>query len=144
MSENNAAATIRDFYTAVDTKPHNRASLEAFFANDYVDHNRPPAPAEIVDRDVILGLFDQLAAGVPDARHKLEILSDIDSDRAIVYWAFTGTHTGQFYDFPATGNPVSLNGVDIFTVRDGQFTEHWHVEELAAMFAQMSAPTGGN
>lgn len=43
----------------------------------------------------------------------------------------------SFFDIPVSGNNVAINGVDIFRVKDGQFTEHWHVEELASMFAQM-------
>ena len=134
-----ASETIRNFYAAVDRKPHDRSTLETFFAMNFKDNNRPPAPAEIADRDVILGLFDQLNSGLPTAKHDLIIVEPISDNRAIVYWKFYGTHSGAFFDQPASGNNVAINGFDIFRVKDGQFTEHWHVEELASMFAQMGA-----
>ncbi len=74
-SKNEASETIRAFYTAVDKKPHRRETLQPFFTTNYKDHNRPPAPAEVADRDVILNLFDQLDRGLPDAKHELLIWS---------------------------------------------------------------------
>lgn len=136
-SDREAANILRIFYETVDKKPYNRSAVEKFFCEDFKDNNRPPAPAGVPDREVILGLFDQLNAGLPDAKHELIILEPIGSNRAMVYWKFEGTNSGPFYGTPASGNKVSINGVDIFRVEKGCFVEHWHVEELAAMTAQM-------
>ncbi|MCL4471423.1 MAG: ester cyclase [Gammaproteobacteria bacterium] len=136
---NEATETLRRFYAVVDKKPHNRDALNAFFTDNFKDHNRPPAPAEISDRDVVLNLFYQLNRGFPDAKHELIIVEPIENDRAMVYWKFSGTHSGSFFDMPASENSVAINGVDIVRVNDGKFIEQWHVEELASLFAQMGA-----
>jgi predicted ester cyclase len=57
---------------------------------------------------------------------------------AMVYWTFEGTNSGTLFGAPASGNEVSINGVDIFRVADGQFVEQWHVEELMSLFQQIA------
>ena len=97
---NDASETVRRFYAAVDKKPHNRAALSSFFAPEYKDHNRPVAPSNVPDSEVMLALFDQLNRGFPDARHEIVLLEPIGDGRAVVYWKFSGTHAGPFLDRP--------------------------------------------
>ena len=51
-------------------------------------------------------------------------------------FTFEGTHTGLFYDSPATGNTVIFRGVDIYRVASGRFVEHWQIEEVNRLIAQ--------
>lgn len=133
-----AASVIREFYETVDDKSQTVEALEVFFSDDYKDNNRLASfPAELSDREAILTLFAELERGLPDAVHSLDILENIGENRAMVYWTFTGTHTGPFFGAPATGNQVKINGVDILRVENGKFVEQWHVEELMLMFEQL-------
>jgi hypothetical protein len=50
----------------------------------------------------------------------------------------TATHTGDAFGFAASGNPVAINGTDIFRVAGGRITEIYHVEELLKMTQQIS------
>ena len=38
---------------------------------------------------------------------------------------------------PATGKPVTFNVVDIFTVADGQLTDHWLVTDILGVMMQL-------
>jgi predicted ester cyclase len=134
---NDASETVRRFYAAVDKKPLNRAALSSFFAPEYKDHNRPVAPSNVPDSEVMLALFDQLNRGFPDARHEIVLLEPIGDGRAVVYWKFSGTHAGPFLDRPPSRHRVTIKGVDILQVKNGKFTQHWHVEDLSSLFAQV-------
>jgi predicted ester cyclase len=47
-------------------------------------------------------------------------------DMVVSNWTVKGTHTGTpFYDVPASGAPVEINGTAILRIRDGQIFEHW-------------------
>jgi hypothetical protein len=47
-------------------------------------------------------------------------------DLVVSNWTVEGTHTGApFYDVPASGEPVVINGTAILRMRDGQIVEHW-------------------
>jgi predicted ester cyclase len=137
---NEATEVIRAFYAIVDDVTQPIDVLQRFFAPTFKDHNRPArAPSGAPDSAVSLNLFAELRTGFPDMRHSLDILAPIRDDKAVVYWTFTGTHRNAFFDVPASGNKVRINGVDIFRVADGAFVEQWHVEELMSLFAQLDA-----
>jgi predicted ester cyclase len=138
---NEAVDLVRKLYEAVDAK--DRTTYAKMFADSFVDHDRPAsAPATASDAEVIIGLFDSLGTAFPDATHTLDLLEPISPDasgnpRAMVRWTFQGTQTGDFFGIPASGQAVSINGIDIFTAKAGRFVEQWHVEELIDLFAQM-------
>ena len=47
-------------------------------------------------------------------------------DLVVSNWTVKGTHTGTpFYDVPASGKAVTINGTAILRIRDGQIVEHW-------------------
>lgn len=140
-----ATKVITAFYATVDDPARGAAELDAFFSGDFVDHDRAPnAPVEAPDRAVVLGLFAEIETGFSDTSHSLDILESLGEDRALVYWTFTATHTGTFFGHTATGNRVEIRGVDIFRVRDGKFSEIWHVEDLMALFAQITPATAAS
>lgn len=133
-----AADLVRTFYAAVDAK--DRDAYAAMIADGFEDHDRPvAAPVAASDAQVMLNLFSELATGFPEATHTLDFVEPIGSDRAMVRWTFEGRHSGPFFGIPASGNAISINGIDVFTVQDGKFVEQWHVEELADLFAQIGA-----
>lgn len=139
---NEAFDMIRTFYTAVDAG--DAATYAPMIAEDFVDHDRPAAaPAQATDAQVILNLFSELAAGFPGAIHTLDLVEPISPDadgnpRAMVRWTFEGQHTGPFFGAPASGNDISINGIDVFSAQNGQFIKQWHVEELIDLFAQIA------
>ncbi len=136
---NEATNLISAFYKIVDDHMQPTNALEDFFAHDFKDNNRPStAPEGVADRQVALKLFAELESGFPDGVHSLDILEAIGEDKAMVYWTFTGTHSGHFFGAPPSGNRISINGVDVFRVVDGRFVEQWHVEELMSLFQQIS------
>jgi predicted ester cyclase len=48
-----------------------------------------------------------------------------------------GTHLGELWDLPPTGNRVEFEFIDIFRVADGKLIEHWTSMDLAALRSQM-------
>ena len=48
-----------------------------------------------------------------------------------------GTHTGELWGLPPSGNRVEWEFIDIMRVRDGKIVEHWTSMDLEALRAQM-------
>jgi len=48
-----------------------------------------------------------------------------------------GTHLGELWDLPPTGNRVELEFIDIFRVCDGRLIEHWTSMDISALRHQM-------
>lgn len=84
-----------------------------------------------------LTLLHSLSQAFPDAKRDLLIVEPLSDNRVLVYFSFNATLTGQFFGFPSSGNKVSFIGVDIFKIRNHQFIENWHVEDLSRLFEQL-------
>ena len=69
--------------------------------------------------------WEQARAAFPDMVFTVNLVIE-SGDLAVSNWTVQGTHTGAaFYDIPATGEPVTINGTAIIRLRDGKIVEHW-------------------
>lgn len=60
-----------------------------------------------------------LRTGFPDIHFTIEDLV-AEGDRVAVRWTWTGTHTGTFRGFPATGRSVHNSGIVIYRFANGR------------------------
>jgi predicted ester cyclase len=69
--------------------------------------------------------WEQARAAFPDMVFTVNLVIE-SGDLVVSNWTVQGTHTGAaFYDVPATGEPVTINGTAIIRLRDGKIVEHW-------------------
>jgi steroid delta-isomerase-like uncharacterized protein len=69
--------------------------------------------------------WQQVRSAFPDMTFTVDLLIESD-DLVVSNWTVKGTHTGTaFFDVPASGQPVTINGTAILRIRDGQIVEHW-------------------
>jgi steroid delta-isomerase-like uncharacterized protein len=55
---------------------------------------------------------------LPDAKWSIEELV-ADEHKVVLRWKVTGTHTGPFQNFPATGKAIASEGIGFFDLADG-------------------------
>jgi predicted ester cyclase len=61
----------------------------------------------------------------PDMDFQVNLVLEKD-DYVVSNWTLTGTHSGSdFYDVPASNQPVNINGTAILRFEDGKVVEHW-------------------
>ncbi|MGO9458415.1 MAG: ester cyclase [Acidimicrobiales bacterium] len=99
-----------------------------FFSPDFCSHVTERVSPGRVGEDVRgeeQRWWSQARAAFPDMTFTVDLL--IESGELVVSnWTVRGTHTGEpFYDVPASGEPVTINGTAILRIRDGPITEHW-------------------
>jgi predicted ester cyclase len=61
-----------------------------------------------------------------------------DGDRVAVATTFTGTHSGELMGMAPTGRTVSVTGIDIVRVADGQIVEHRGLTDIVGLMRQLS------
>jgi len=74
--------------------------------------------------------------GLPDWSTAIDDLI-AEGDKVVARITMTGTHTGDFWAMPATGNAVNFTGIHIVRIKDGKIAEHWGEEDGIALMQQL-------
>ncbi|MEV6609205.1 ester cyclase [Kutzneria sp. NPDC051319] len=87
----------------------------------YIQHNAIVAPG----RAGLLAFFHGIRTVMPDVKFTARDIFATGS-RVVSRFTITGTVTGgPFLDIPPSGQKLEWDGIDVWTVRDGQLYEHW-------------------
>jgi predicted ester cyclase len=134
QTEQNKAVVLR-FNTDIIAKG-NPASFDELMASDFINHTAMPGISNKADG--MKQVFDALHTGFPDIR--VEIYDQIaEGDKVTTRKKLIGTHTGTFMGIPATGQPVEINVIDIVTIRNGQYSEHWGSNNIPSVIAHLKS-----
>ena len=76
--------------------------------------------------------------GMPDWHTQIEDLI-AEGDKVVARITRTGTHTGDFFGFPATGKKISFTGIYIVRIANGKIIEHWGEEDSVGLLQQLGA-----
>jgi steroid delta-isomerase-like uncharacterized protein len=102
--------------------------VEDFFSADLVSHG--------ATGDMDLAQFKQSAeayfAGFPD----LHITTDdliAEGDQVVKRWTAHVTHTGEYLGVPATGNKITVTGLEVYRIKDGKICENWLSMDAVAL-----------
>ena len=62
----------------------------------------------------------------------------------VVRTLMTGTHTGGFFDIPATGKRVEFTGIYLVRIANGKIVEHWGEEDGVSLLTRLGVlPNSG-
>jgi predicted ester cyclase len=116
------------------------AAFRELMAPDFVNRTAPPgAPA---GPEGMIHTFNRvLRPAFPDLR--VEIHDQVaEGDKVTTRKTLRGTHRGEIFGISATGREVAIEVIDIVRVRDGRYAEHWGINTLSVVLAQLRE-TGG-
>jgi steroid delta-isomerase-like uncharacterized protein len=107
---------------------------DEIIADDYVYH-APPSP-DSVGREGIKEVMVEWSNAFTDIRFSID--DEIAAgDKVVIRWTFHAIHGGDFRGAPATGKGVTMEGVAIYRVVDGQIVHHWAYGDYVAFFQQL-------
>ena len=133
MTEEEAAHFVEVFDSFFNNGPDLDA-VDEIFAPEFVSH-LPLAPE--LNLEAFKGYVASFYAGASDLRQTTNQVI-IGKDRLVIHVTYTGTHDGTLLGVPATGNPVSMNGIGIFEFNeDGLAVENWAVIDVGGVLAQI-------
>ncbi len=126
-------------FVEVCQNQHNLAAADDIMHPDFVNHyapaGRPMAPASRPAAS-FQAFYGMLLRAFPDAT--MEINEQLaERDLVATRKTLRGTHLGEIWDLPPTGNRVEWEFIDIFRIRDGKLVEHWTHMDFEALRAQM-------
>jgi predicted ester cyclase len=131
--ERNKAVVIR-FNREVIAKYDERAFHE-IVAPDFV--NRTAAPGLSPGPDGMIQMINGiLRAALPDL--DVEIHEQVaERDLVTTRKTLRGTHRGALFGIPPTGRLIAIEVMDMVRIRDGKYAEHWGINTLQAVLAQL-------
>ncbi len=109
------------------------------FHSQFVNHYRPRGrllPTTARPAEAFQHYYAMFLAAFPDATMQIEE-QIAERDLVVTRKTFRGTHLGEQWGLPPTGNRVQVEFIDIFRVQDGQLAEHWHHFDFEELYSQM-------
>ncbi len=134
-----ATASLPDRFAAA-LSAHDMTAFAALFAEDYVNHQSsaaaPPPAGGKPQKQGSVDFFAARLAGMPDLLVTVEA-SVVSADRVAASFVYTGTHDGVYFGIAPTHRRLRFTSCDIFAVKNGQFSEHWGMGDIAGILAQL-------
>lgn len=114
----------------------NVETFKALVADDFINHSAPPG-APNGPEGMIYFFTRILRPAFSDL--KAEIYDQVaEGDKVTTRKAFFGTHTGALMGIPASNKKVVIEVIDIVRLRDGQYVEHWGMNNMQSVMAQLA------
>ena len=116
-------ALVRKFYEETWVKG-NADAVDEFVAADYVEHGLPTG-AEGLKRSITA-----YRTAFPDWKTTLD---DIFAEGEMVtcLWSTSGTHLGDWFGIPPTGNHFTATGISVLRIAGGKVVENWTSIDLS-------------
>lgn len=114
-----------------------RTAFEALIDPGFVNRSAPPGmpngPESMWNtfQNVLRPALSELTVTIHDQL--------AEGDKVTTRKTITGIHGGTFLGIEATGLPVSIDVIDIVRVENGRYVEHWGINTLATVLAQLRA-----
>jgi predicted ester cyclase len=95
----------------------------------------PPEGTEVGPR-ARRKLYETFYQAIPDAR--AEVLDVVaEGDKVVVLDRFGGTHRGEFFGRPGTGDHIEWMAIHIYSIRDGKVLEDATMTDALAIMQQL-------
>lgn len=117
-------------------------ALDALIAEDLVDHDPGRPPGLPPGRAGYKAMMAELRAAFPDLEVAIED-QIAEGDRVVTRYTMRGTHRGDLWGIPASGNRFALEGINIDRVVDGRFCERWAAYDSGELLRQLGVPPPG-
>lgn len=129
-------ARFRQFIDELINKK-NAGAIDDFVAEDYTEHNPPPAefgvPSGREGLKIMMGMF---FTAFPDLDvHIDELIAE--GDTVVGRMTTSGTHKGDFMGIPATGKKATFTEMHMIRLANGKMVDHWGNSDDLGMMQQL-------
>ena len=109
--------------------------VDELLAPDYVNHS-PATPDQPTDPEGIKAVVGMFRGAMPDLRVIIEDMI-AEGDKVVVRYTIEGTHEGELFGVPPTGQRLSIKSISVERVSDGKIREHWRITDSLDMMQQL-------
>ena len=135
MSAEENKAMVRRFWGVWEEG--NIDLVDELLAPDYINHT-PASPDQPTGPEGVKGVVAMFRSAIPDLRVVVEDMI-AEGDKVVVRYTLEGTHEGELFGVPPTGQRLSIKSIAVERVSDGKIREHWRVTDSLDMMQQLGA-----
>jgi steroid delta-isomerase-like uncharacterized protein len=107
--------------------------------SDFVCYDPNSEAGEIRGADTIKGEIEYFRTAAPDLTYTVED-QVAEGDKVVSRYRVSGTHQGEFFGVPGTGNRVEFTGINIDRFDEsGKMVEEWPEYDLLGAMRQIGA-----
>jgi steroid delta-isomerase-like uncharacterized protein len=110
--------------------------IEEVVADDFTSHDPPPGLPGT--RDGFRAVAEMVIGAFSDRKMDTDEFLDTTDGRVVESWAMVGTHTGEAFGLPPSGQPVRIRGIEIWRCDNGRIVEHWGSIDMSDLFEKAS------
>ena len=133
MSPEENKAIVRRFWGVWEEG--NIDLVDELLAPDYLNHT-PASPDQPTGPEGVKGLVAMFRSAMPDLKVIIEDMI-AEGEKVATYYTLEGTHEGELFGVPPTGQRLSIKSIAVERVSDGRIREHWRVTDSLDMMQQL-------
>ncbi len=133
-----------ELYTHTWDEIFNNRNLE-YYNEDNFDKNITliMEPENVVGIEAVKDYYNNFLDGFSDIEFTMKKVFGQDGN-LVKHWNFKGTHTGDFFGIPATGNKVDLDGTTIIKMKNGKIAQEQDFFDNMAFMSQLGLVSDPN
>jgi steroid delta-isomerase-like uncharacterized protein len=133
MSAEESKATMRRYFGVFEEGDIDL--LDELLAPEYVNHS-PATPDLPTGPEGVKGVVAMFRSGMPDLRVLVEDMI-AEGDKVVTRYTLEGTHEGELFGVPPTGQRLSIESISVERVSEGKIREHWRITDSLDMMQQL-------
>ena len=133
MSAEEGKAIVRRFWSVWEEG--NIDLVDELLAPDYTNHT-PASPDQPTGPEGVKGVVAMFRSAMPDLKVIVEDMI-AEGDKVAVRYTLEGTHEGELFGVPPTGQRLSIKSISVERVSAGKVREHWRVTDSLDMMQQL-------
>ena len=133
MSPEENKAIVRRFWGVWEEG--NIDLIDELLAPDYLNHT-PASPDQPTGPEGVKAVVAMFRSAIPDLRVVVEDMI-AEGEKVAVRYTLEGTHEGELFGVPPTGQRLSIKSIAVERVSDGRIREHWRVTDSLDMMQQL-------
>lgn len=114
----------------------NMDTFNEIFASDFINYTAPAGTP--TGPEGVLYFFNHLLK--PSFPNLKVVIHDqvAEGNKVTTRKSFHATHKAEFFGVPATNKTVVMEVIDIITLRDGKYIEHWGILDMQGLMGQIT------
>ena len=136
MSEENKAKVRRLFEEGFSQG--NTDVVDEVLNPNFVCYDPNSESGEVRGAETIKNEIEYFRNAVPDLTYTIEDQM-AEGDKVVTRYRVSGTHQGEFFSVPATGQRITMPGISIDRFEGGKMVEEWPAYDLLGVMRQIGA-----